>query len=225
MSARSNEILRFTDVHKWVGDGPARVPILNGVSFSLQEGEFTAIMGASGSGKSTLMNLIGLLDAPSAGSLTLLGKNINGLAEDQMATLRAESIGFIFQSFNLLPYLTAQENVELPMAYAHHREVLHDRSRELLRQMNLDRHSGAYPTKMSGGERQRVAIARAMANRPKLLLADEPTGALDSKTGGQIMNLLGDLHRGGVTLVVVTHDESIARRAQRILHMKDGRFE
>ena len=179
----SQEILKLVDVHKWVGDGPERIRILKGISLSLFEGEFVAIMGASGSGKSTLMNLIGLLDIPSAGSLKMLGQEVSGLTEDHLATLRAESIGFIFQSFNLLPYLSAQENVELPMTYAHGRQALHERSAALLQEMNLSHRTRAYPTTLSGGEKQRVAIARALANHPKLLLADEPTGALDSQDG------------------------------------------
>ncbi len=221
MSA-SNHILNLTNVHKWVTDGPERIEILRGISLSIFEGEFVAIMGASGSGKSTLMNLIGLLDVPSAGSLQMLGRDVSGLSEDQLAELRAESIGFIFQSFNLLTYLSAQENVELPMTYAHYRVALHDRSRELLTEMNLSHRLSAYPTTLSGGERQRVAIARALVNHPKLLLADEPTGALDSQTGVQIMTLLSMLHQKGATIVVVTHDAAVASRAQRVLNMKDG---
>lgn len=222
MANSENEILKLANVHKWVGDGPERIQILRGISFSLNAGEFVAIMGASGSGKSTLMNLIGLLDVPSAGSLKLLGREASRLAEDELAALRAESIGFIFQSFNLLPYLSAQENIELPMSYAHERQTLHERSRELLVEMNLSHRARAYPTTLSGGERQRVAIARALANHPKLLLADEPTGALDSQTGVQIMNLLGELNKKGATIVVVTHDETVAKRARRIIRMKDG---
>jgi ABC-type lipoprotein export system ATPase subunit len=225
MADAQEEILALTDVHKWVGNGPDRIHILSGVSLTLRRGEFVAVMGASGSGKSTLMNLIGLLDVPSAGSLRLLGQDVSSLADDHLAILRAESIGFIFQSFNLLPYLNAQENVELPMSYAHSRQALHDKSRKLLETMNLSHRTRAYPMTLSGGERQRVAIARALANNPQLLLADEPTGALDSKTGVQILDLLKDLNRQGATIVVVTHDESVAKRAQRILRMRDGRFE
>ncbi len=225
MPSSAAEILKLVNVSKWVGEGADRISILQGVSLTLNAGEFVAIMGASGSGKSTLMNLIGLLDVPSAGSLTLLGKEVSGLTEDHLATFRAESIGFIFQSFNLLPYLSAQENVELPMTYAHERQPRSERSRQLLADMNLSHRIKAYPGTLSGGERQRVAIARSLANHPKLLLADEPTGALDSQTGIQIMNLLGTLHQKGATIVVVTHDEAIAKRAERILKMKDGRLE
>ena len=146
------------------------------------------------------------------------------MAEDELAKVRSHSIGFIFQSFNLLSYLTARQNVELPMGYTH-RADRHDRSRQLLAQMRLDHRENAYPTTLSGGEKQRVAIARSLANEPALLLADEPTGALDSKTGKEVMDLLGELNRGGATIILVTHDENVARRAQRIMRMKDGRIE
>ena len=218
----SQEILRLEGVQKWVGEDSSRLLILRGISFVVNAGEFVAIMGASGSGKSTLMNLIGLLDSPSAGTLSVLGQEVSRLSEDRLARLRAESIGFIFQSFNLLPYLNAQENVELPMSYAHARDTQRERSGQLLSEMQLSHRSGAYPATLSGGERQRVAIARSLVNHPKLLLADDPTGALDSKTGIQIMNLLEGLHRQGMTLIVVTHDESVAKRAGRIIRMKDG---
>ncbi len=217
------EILRLENVHKWVGEGEARIEILKGVSMTLNEGDFVAIMGASGSGKSTLLNLIGLLDVPSAGALLVGGKDVSKLMDDEMASLRAKTIGFIFQSFNLLPYLTARENVELPMSYTHRSDKTH-RSQELLEQMNLSHRVNAYPTTLSGGERQRVAIARSLANEPALLLADEPTGALDSKTGVQILSLMTDLHQRGSTIVLVTHDEQVGRKAQKIMKMSDGRF-
>jgi ABC-type lipoprotein export system ATPase subunit len=219
-----NEILRLENIYKWVDLGNTRVEILKGISMTVKKGEFIAIMGASGSGKSTLLNLIGLLDVPSAGSLKIVGKEASHLSEDELAQLRSHSIGFIFQSFNLLPYLTAKQNVELPMGYSH-RSDMHERSRQLLSQMHLDHRDSAYPTTLSGGEKQRVAIARSLANEPPLLLADEPTGALDSKTGAEIMELMGELNRSGATILLVTHDEQVAKRAQRIMRMRDGRFE
>lgn len=240
------EIVRLQKIFKWVGEGENRTSILNGVDLSLHAGEYVAMMGASGSGKSTLLNIIGLLDTPSAGCVWMEGQDISAMAEDQLAALRARSIGFIFQSFNLLSYLTALENVKLPMQYSDvtpadrkrgssgvskaagsRLTIRRDdgRAEELLKRVGLDHHFNAYPATLSGGERQRVAIARSLANRPSLILADEPTGALDSKTGAQVMDLLSQLHREGTTVVLVTHDEKIARRAQRILKMKDGRFE
>ena len=218
------EILRLENVYKWVDLGDIRVDILKGISLSVQAGEFIAIMGASGSGKSTLLNLVGLLDVPSSGSLRILGKEASHLAENELAQLRSHAIGFIFQTFNLLPYLSAKQNVELPMGYTH-RTGRQERCRRLLEEVRLDHRAEAFPTTLSGGEKQRVAIARALANEPPLLLADEPTGALDSKTGAEIMDMMQALHRGGATILLVTHDEQVAKRAQRILRMRDGRFE
>lgn len=219
-----SELLHLEHVQKWVGDGEARLDILKGVNLTLPTGVFVAIMGASGSGKSTLMNLIGLLDAPSAGFIRLMGQDVSTLSDDAAAHLRARSIGFVFQSFHLLPYLTARENVELPMNYGGRYDTT-GRSLALLEKMKLGHRADAYPKTLSGGEKQRVAIARALANEPSLILADEPTGSLDSRTGADILDILGQLHRSGVSVVLVTHDETIARRAQRVLHMKDGRFE
>ncbi len=217
------DLLRLEHVSKWVSEGEGRTDILKKVSLSLRAGEFLAIMGASGSGKSTLLNILGLLDSASEGMIRLAGQDISKLSEDELAALRAKTIGFVFQTFNLLPYLTAQENVELPMAYTQ-REDAHIRSRKLLTDMKLEHRLKAYPKTLSGGERQRVAIARALANEPSLILADEPTGSLDSHSGSQVMDLLNDLHRKGTTVVLVTHDDHIAQRAQRVLHMTDGRF-
>jgi putative ABC transport system ATP-binding protein len=219
-----NEILSLQNVYKWVDLGDNRVEILKGLSMTVQKGEFIAIMGASGSGKSTLLNLIGLLDVPSAGSLKIVGKEASNLTEDELAQLRSHSIGFIFQSFNLLPYLSAKQNVALPMGYTHRTDI-HERSHRLLTQMHLAHREEAYPTTLSGGEKQRVAIARSLANEPPLLLADEPTGALDSKTGVEIMKLMNELNHAGATILMVTHDENVAKHAQRIMRMRDGRFE
>jgi putative ABC transport system ATP-binding protein len=218
------EVLQLQNIQKWVGQGSGRTDILRGVSMVLNQGEFIAIMGASGSGKSTLLNMIGLLDRPSAGSMRLLGREVATVADDEQATLRSQHLGFIFQSFHLLPYLSAQENIELPMLYTRRADRA-ARAKALLEQMSLTHRRNAYPGTLSGGERQRVAIARAFANEPTLILADEPTGALDSKTGVQILDLLSALHRAGRTIIVVTHDENVAKRAQRTLRMVDGRFE
>jgi putative ABC transport system ATP-binding protein len=220
----TSDILSLENVFKWVGEEDHRIDILQGVSLRLRAGEFVAIMGASGSGKSTLLNLVGLLDKPSQGVLKLLGQDISSLAENELSQLRARSIGFIFQSFNLLPYLSAQQNVELPMGYVG-RTDRHERSKKLLAQLSLSHRAEALPITLSGGEKQRVAIARALSNEPALLLADEPTGALDSKTGAQIMDLIVELNRSGSAVILVTHDEVIARRAHRLLRMRDGRFE
>jgi ABC-type lipoprotein export system ATPase subunit len=217
------EIVRLEHIYKWAGEGESRISILNGIDLSLQSGEYLAIMGASGCGKSTLLHLIGLLDVPSSGSIHFLGRETSTLTDKEASTLRAHSIGFVFQTFNLLSYLTSQENVALPMGYVG-RPDTEARSLELLKKMKMEHRVTAYPSTMSGGERQRVAIARALANEPALILADEPTGALDSHTGKQIMDFLSELHRLGSTILLVTHDETIARRADRILHMRDGQF-
>jgi putative ABC transport system ATP-binding protein len=216
-------LVRLEKVFKWVGDGENRTMILNGIDLTIRPGEYLAITGASGCGKSTLLHVIGLLEEPSAGSVHLMGHDAAGLSDDEAARLRAKCIGFVYQSFNLLPYLNAQENIALPMGYAGRADA-EARSLGLLRKMKLEHRSSAYPTTLSGGERQRVAIARALANSPALILADEPTGSLDSKTGAQVMDLIGELHRNGSTVVVVTHDDRVARRARRILQMKDGRL-
>lgn len=219
-----SDLLRLENVKKWVGEGDGRVDILRGISLTLAAGEFVALMGASGSGKSTLLNLMGLLDWPSEGHLWLAGREVSTLHEDELASLRARTLGFIFQSFNLLPYLNARENVALPMGYLERHDAS-ARSEELLRQMNLDHRIHAYPSTLSGGEKQRVAIARSLANEPALILADEPTGALDSTTGAQIMTLLKELNARGVAIVLVTHDPTVAQHASRTLRIKDGRIE
>ena len=218
-----SEILRLDGVRKTVGEGGVSWEIISGVSLSVQSGEFIAIMGSSGSGKSTLLNMIGLLDRPTAGVIRLMGQDVSALDESHAARLRCRAIGFIFQNFHLLPYLTARQNVSLPMEYAGHPDP-RGRALELLRRVGLSHRSDAIPATMSGGERQRVAIARALANEPAFLLADEPTGALDSRTGAAIMNLLGELHNAGSTILLITHDEAVSRRAQRVLSIRDGRL-
>ena len=204
--------------------GPTTVKAIDDVSVSIQEGEFAAIIGPSGSGKSTLMNIIGCLDSPTSGAYSLAGEEVAGLTKDRLAEIRNRYIGFIFQTFNLLPRISAMENVELPMIYAgispKDRRV---RAKELLEKVELGGREHHVPNELSGGQRQRVAIARALATQPKILLADEPTGALDTKTGRQIMDLFNSLHEEGVTLVMVTHDPDLAKEAKRIVQIRDGK--
>ena len=201
-----------------------RVKALRGVDFQIADGEFVAIVGPSGSGKTTLLQMLGALDRPSAGALSYRGKSLNDLKDD--AAYRAREIGFIFQSFHLLSPFTAIENVEIPMFEADQSYAARSaRARELLKAVGLEERRDHFPAKLSGGERQRVAIARSLANSPSVLLADEPTGNLDSKNAMMILDLLSDLHRDRrMTLILITHDMSVARRASRAIQMKDGRI-
>ena len=205
--------------------GPTTVKALDGVSLDIDVGEFVAIIGPSGSGKSTLMNVIGCLDSPTAGEYHLGGEQVAGLSKDRLAEIRNQYIGFVFQSFNLLPRVTAAENVELPLIYAGSpRRERRERALEMLSRVGLADRADHVPNELSGGQRQRVAIARALALRPKLLLADEPTGALDTKTGAEIMDLFRALQAEGTTLVMVTHDPDVAGQARRIIQIRDGRI-
>jgi len=199
------------------------VHALRGVSLEIQKGEYLAIVGPSGCGKSTLLNLLGAIDAPTSGTVEIEGRNVGTLGDREVTEFRLRHIGFVFQRFYLLPILTASENVELPMAEAGipNRER-RQRSTELLRYVDLGDRLRHRPSQLSGGEQQRVAIARALANRPSLLLADEPTGELDARTGQEIISLFDRLNGDGTTVVVVTHDESLARAARRVVHMRDG---
>jgi putative ABC transport system ATP-binding protein len=203
--------------------GTQQVRALDGVSMRFAEASYWAIMGPSGSGKSTLLNLLGCLDRPSEGSYLLDGENVGRLNDDQLSELRLRKLGFIFQSFNLIPQLTVQENIELPLFYLgweSHRS--RDRAAELAEMVGLGDRLGHRPAELSGGQQQRVAIARSLANDPEVLLADEPTGNLDSSTGQQIMELLAQLHREGKTILMVTHEADIARHASHQLHLRDG---
>lgn len=202
------------------------VPVLRDVSFSIDSGAFVALVGPSGSGKSTLLNLLGGLDRPSAGALVVDGQDISKLSDQKMADYRQHSVGMVFQSFNLIPHLTAQQNVAVPFLLAGgSRAAANRRATELLSRVGLQERSGHRPSELSGGEQQRVAIARSLMNSPKVLLADEPTGNLDTKNGQEIIALLHDLNtKDGVTLLVVTHDEHVAAAAQRQLHMIDGQL-
>ena len=211
------------NVTKTVQSGTEDLTILDDVSLSIPDGQFVAVTGASGSGKSTLLGLIAGLDAPSSGEILIDGANVTTMSEDELAELRSEQIGFIFQSFHLIPSLTAFENVIIPMEILGLKDAK-NRAEKLLEDVELTSRGHHYPTELSGGEQQRVAIARAFANQPKILLADEPTGNLDSKNGNHIFDLMTDLHnQHNVTLILVTHDQSLAERAQRQVILKDGR--
>lgn len=205
--------------------GTVQVQALKTIDLVVEKGTFTAVMGPSGSGKSTLMNILGLLDRPSEGKFILDGVDTRELGENQLANLRNHKIGFVFQNFNLLPRLNALRNVELPLLYAG--EEAHERrsrAREALAKVGLASHASHRPIEMSGGQKQRVAIARALVNNPGLLLADEPTGNLDSGSGYEIMDLFQELHKQGSTIIIVTHEPEIARHTQRIVHFRDGRL-
>jgi putative ABC transport system ATP-binding protein len=199
------------------------VHAVRGVSLDVRAGEYVAIVGPSGCGKSTFLNLLGVIDAPSSGTLTIAGKEVSRLSDREATLFRLQRIGFVFQRFYLMQVLTALENVELPMAEAGiAKEDRRVRARELLTYVGLRERVSHRPTELSGGEQQRVAIARALANRPALLLADEPTGELDARTGEEVIALFDRLNRDGTTLIVVTHDEDLARAAHRVVHMRDG---
>jgi putative ABC transport system ATP-binding protein len=203
--------------------GELDVPVLKGINFSVEEGEYVAIMGASGSGKSTLMNIIGCLDRPTSGSYILDGRDLTTLDDDELADIRNQYIGFVFQQFNLLPRLTALENVMLPMIYADvSRTERIQSATEALEKMGLSDRLNNRPNQLSGGQQQRVAIARALVNHPALVLADEPTGALDSTTSHEIMALLTELNQNGTTIAIVTHDAGVAAQTKRIINMQDG---
>ena len=220
-----NEIIELKGVTKIYKMGKVFVPALRGINLKIRKGEFVSIMGPSGSGKTTLMNLIGCLDRPTEGEIYIANKNVAKLKDDELARLRRERIGFVFQQFNLIPRLTALENVELPMWFAGlSKKKRRERAIELLKLVGLEKRINHKPAELSGGERQRVSIARALANDPGIILADEPTGNLDTKTGKEIMEILKDLNKQGRTIVLVTHDETFAREAERIIRIKDGRL-
>ena len=210
---------------KWYGEGGARVEALRPVDLTVQKGEFVAVVGPSGSGKSTLMNLLGCLDTPSAGCYYLEGVNVTGLSSDELAAVRGSRIGFVFQSFNLLPTLSAQENVALPLMYMGVAKASRlERAAEALERVGLSSRLRHRPQELSGGQQQRVAIARALIARPPLLLADEPTGNLDRRSGQEVMGLFAELHRQGSTIVLITHDLNVAKQAGRRLAIWDGRL-
>ncbi|MBC8543806.1 ABC transporter ATP-binding protein [Clostridiales bacterium NSJ-32] len=216
-------MLNLQNIYKNYSQGKLEVSVLKDVSLQVQEGEYVAIMGPSGSGKTTLMNIIGCLDKPTSGTYTLAEKDILRQNDREMARTRNQLIGFVFQNFNLLPRQTALENVELPLVYAGVSKRERRRiAREALVRVGLEERINFQPTQLSGGQQQRVAIARAIANHPKVLLADEPTGALDTKSGEQVMELFHKLNEEGVTIVMITHESAIADHARRILSIRDG---
>lgn len=216
------DLRNITVVYRMEG---VEVTALRGITFGVERGEYLAIMGPSGSGKSTLMNVIGCLDTPSFGEYVLDNKPVSNLDEDQLAQVRNRTIGFVFQMFNLLSADTALHNVELPMLYAGMGPAARrTKAIKALDAVGLSRRIYHRPMQMSGGERQRVAIARALVNDPPIVLADEPTGNLDTKTGAEIMNIFGELHHGGKTLILVTHDQTVARHAKRIVRILDGQI-
>lgn len=216
-------LIDLSDIRKEYLMGSELLQALGGVSLSINQGEYVAIMGTSGSGKSTLMNVVGCLDKPTSGKYLLEGQEVQTLGDDELAIVRNSTIGFIFQQFNLLPQLSALENVMLPLTYAGIKKSERlERAKECLQLVGLGERMHHRPNQLSGGQQQRVSIARALANNPRLLLADEPTGALDSNTAADIMRLINALVESGVTVVIVTHDAEVASHARRVIHIKDG---
>jgi putative ABC transport system ATP-binding protein len=222
----ANPLIQITNIKRDFVLGNEIVYVLKGIDLEINKGEYVALMGPSGSGKSTLMNLLGCLDTPTSGTYILNGKDVSKMHDDELAEIRNKEIGFVFQTFNLLPRTTALDNVALPMVYAgfskSERKV---RAEEVLKQVGLADRMDHQPNQLSGGQRQRVAVARALVNNPSIILADEPTGNLDSKTSEEIMKLFGDIHKLGNTVIVVTHEEEVAAYAHRIIRLRDGLIE
>jgi putative ABC transport system ATP-binding protein len=220
------EIIRIEGLTKHYRIGDEVIKALNGVDLSIRKNEYVALMGPSGSGKSTIMNIIGCLDTPTSGSYFLNGPDVAQLSDNELAEIRNKEIGFVFQTFNLLPRYSALDNVALPLVYAGvPKEERQERAKQALISVGLGDRLHHKPNELSGGQRQRVAVARALVNRPSIILADEPTGNLDTKTSHEIMGLFDDIHAAGNTIVIVTHEEDIARMARRIVRMRDGKVE
>ena len=218
-------IIRMDNIRKVYDTGKVKVEALKGIDLDVFPGEFVAIVGPSGSGKSTLMNLLGCLDTPTEGVYEIGGDNVAGVSRDQLAEIRNRRVGFVFQNFNLLPHISAQENVELPMLFGGvSPKERRERAAEMLTRVGLGDRLDHKPTELSGGQMQRVAIARALAMNPDILLADEPTGNLDTTSGTDIMSIFNELWKAGRTLIIITHDPALARRASRIVEIRDGRI-
>ena len=223
---RDGVIIRTWDLYKTYVMGDQTIHAVSGIDIEIRRGEYVAIMGPSGSGKSTLMNLIGCLDSPTSGQYYLAGNLVSDMDDDELARIRNKEIGFVFQTFNLLARATALHNVELPLIYAGvSKNVREEKAKTALRAVDLEQRMLHKPSELSGGQRQRVAIARALVNNPSILLADEPTGALDTATGNEIMALFERLHQQGNTIVLVTHEHDIAVHAHRVIHIRDGKVE
>lgn len=222
----ANPLIKITNIKRDFVLGNEIVYVLKGIELEINKGEYVALMGPSGSGKSTLMNLLGCLDTPTSGTYILNGKDVSQMKDDELAEIRNKEIGFVFQTFNLLPRTTALDNVALPMIYAgFSKSERKARAEEVLTQVGLSDRMDHQPNQLSGGQRQRVAVARALVNNPSIILADEPTGNLDSKTSEEIMKLFGDIHKQGNTVILVTHEEEIASYAHRIIRLRDGLIE
>ena len=222
----ANPLIKITNIKRDFPLGNEIVYVLKGIDLEINKGEYVALMGPSGSGKSTLMNILGCLDTPTSGTYILNGKHVSEMQDDELAGIRNKEIGFVFQTFNLMPRTTALDNVALPMVYAgHSRSERVERATEVLTQVGLNDRMDHKPNQLSGGQRQRVAVARALVNKPSIILADEPTGNLDSKTSVEIMNLFNEIHANGNTVILVTHEEDIAAYAHRIIRLRDGIIE
>lgn len=218
-------MIRLENIYKIYKSGEDEIHALDGINLHIKKGELTAIVGQSGSGKSTAMNIIGCLDVPTSGEYYLLGKDVSHLSEDELADIRNKTLGFIFQQYNLIPKLNLLENVELPLVYRGvPKEKREKMARESLERVGLSGREKYYPSQLSGGQQQRVSIARALAGEPSVILADEPTGALDSKTGKEVLEFLKKLHSEGNTVVIITHDNSIAEQCKRIVRIQDGKI-
>lgn len=221
----SQPVIRITALHKAYETPAGPFPVLKDVNLEIQPGEFVAIMGPSGSGKSTFMNILGCLDRPSSGTYELDGRSVAAMDKDETARLRNRTLGFVFQGFNLLPRMSLEDNVALPLVYSQvDKPERRARARELLARVGLEKYAASLPNRISGGQQQRVAIARALVNKPRLILADEPTGNLDSHTSEEIMALFNELNREGITIVLVTHEPDIAQHAARQVRFLDGRI-
>ena len=222
----ANPLIKITNIKRDFPLGNEIVYVLKGIDLEINKGEYVALMGPSGSGKSTLMNILGCLDTPTSGTYILNGKHVSEMQDDELAGIRNKEIGFVFQTFNLMPRTTALDNVALPMVYAgYSKSERVERATEVLTQVGLQDRMDHKPNQLSGGQRQRVAVARALVNKPSIILADEPTGNLDSKTSVEIMNLFNEIHANGNTVILVTHEEDIAAYAHRIIRLRDGLIE